>query len=73
MKHLKPMQVDNSWAKAYDYYLEHFSQWNRTKGTSDFGLTRPTQISDAHTLTLTNLFNVVKAKKPIQNIYKRPI
>ena len=67
------MQVDKSWVKEYDYYLQHFSHGNRTKGTSDFGLTIPIQISDSHTLTLANLFNVLKAKKPIQNIYKRPI
>jgi hypothetical protein len=73
MKHLKPIQVDKSWVKEYDDYLQHISQGNGTKGTSEFGLTIPTQISDSHTLTLTNLFKVVKAKKPIQNIYKRPI
>jgi len=73
MEHLTSMQVDKSWLKEYDYYLQHFPQEHRTKETSDIGLARPGQISDSHTSALTNLFNVVKAKRPIQNIYKRPI
>ena len=73
MKYLKETQVDKSWMKEYENYLHRFSDGHRTKKTSDIVVNRSTLIADSHTSTLSNLLNVVTAKKPIQNIYKRPI
>jgi hypothetical protein len=72
MKRLEQMQIENSWREEYEYYLQHFSRERRTNET--FYPRLPlSQIANSHTLTVTNLFHAVKAKQPVQNIYKRPI
>ena len=74
MKHLELIQIDQSWRLEYDHYLKQSSHRQVTHEQSDnFFLNSQTQMSLSHTMVLSNMFNVAKAKKPIQNIYKRPI
>jgi hypothetical protein len=73
MKHLEPIQIDKSWKVQYDHYLKHFSRGHDMPETSHLFSTPQAQIAFLHTMALSNLLNVAKAKRPVQNIYKRPI
>lgn len=73
MKQLDQIQIDNSWRVEYDRYLEHCSRKCRPYETSDISPDIKSQISYLHTSAFSILFNVAQAKKPVQNIYKRPI
>ena len=73
LERLKSIQIDMSWKVQYDSYLQRFCRGNRGGQPLDLCATPDTQISLLHTTEFNNLFNVAKAKRPIQNIYKRPI
>lgn len=74
MDGLKHIEIDTSWVIEYDNYLRHFSLEHKTfKEKLDLASYKQMPVSDAHTLILTNVYHVIKSKRPVQNIYKRPI
>ena len=71
---MKPLQIDRSWIIKYDHYLQRCSQENRkVEQRVNVELKSQTNVAESHTTLLANMFNMIKAKRPIQNIYKRPI
>lgn len=68
------MEIDRSWIIEYDNYLRHFSLAHKTfKEKLDLAWNKQMPISDTHTVILTNVYHVINSKRPVQNIYKRPI
>jgi hypothetical protein len=69
--------VNDGWTNAYQKYLEQYHQNNGERHPENRmqpeGLVNKKFIEESHNLFFFNAFNTIEAKRPVQNIYKRPI
>lgn len=71
---------DNSWILVYRKYLDQYNQQQDQQKSFANGLSNRSSpvgsqrfIKESHQVLFNNAFNVMEAKRPVQNIYKRPI
>jgi hypothetical protein len=73
----RPIPTDNSWTEAFKKYLnDHHSfhdQPNLFERLKNFGEIPPQDIIKSHNHFFNNIFHSLESKRPVQNIYKRPI
>jgi hypothetical protein len=69
--------LNDDWTNAYQKYLKQYHQHNGEKHSENrmqpSSLMNKKFIEESHNLFFFNAFNTVESKRPVQNIYKRPI
>ena len=73
-----PMATDNSWTEAFKKYLHNHHQFQdqadfvgTLKNIEEIPIAR--DIIKSHNHFFNNIFHSLESKRPVQNIYKRPI
>ncbi len=80
MDYQKLVDNDNTWILVYKRYLDQYTQQQGQQKPFANGLINPGSpvdskrfIKESHQVLFNNAFNAMEAKRPVQNIYKRPI
>lgn len=78
MDHQKFLLSGNSWIQEYEKYLKKFNHKVTSLRSDDEEIHKDFPgnqrfVKESHTLFFNNTLNAVESKRPVQNIYKRPI
>jgi len=73
-----PIPTNNSWTEVFQKYLNNHHQFQdhpdffgRLKNTEEIPLAQ--DIIKSHNHFFNNVFHSLESKRPVHNIYKRPI
>lgn len=76
--HMRNPLFNDDWINVYQKYLERYSHTETEKRSENRIQLENNNLSkkfitESHNLFFYNALNTLEAKRPVQNIYKRPI